>query len=63
MGSGAPQVPVEEQPQAKGRNYGRATKRGRAGGVASGEGNPSGASRHGSAGKTRQSQPRKDEEK
>lgn len=57
MGSGAPQVPVSEQPEARGGNYGPATKEGRAGGIASGEGNPSGASPEGPDGKSHQTQP------
>jgi hypothetical protein len=60
MGSGAPMVPVTEQPQPEGRNYVEGPQPGAAGGVASGtEGAPGGSSPSGVSGKGGQTQPDK----
>ena len=60
MGSGAPMVPVTEQPQPEGRNYVEGPQPGAAGGVASGtEGAPGGSSPSGVSGKGAQTQPDK----
>jgi hypothetical protein len=57
IGSGAPEIPVDQEPPVRGKNLGRASHRGRAGGVASGKGNPGAASTKGSAGKGEQTKP------
>lgn len=51
MGSGAPMVPVDQEPQAQGKNYYAGPQHGAAGGVASGtNANPGGAAPEGTAG-------------
>jgi len=60
MGSGAPMVRVEDEPQPDGRNYPDGPQPGAAGGIASGtEGSPGGAAVEGTAGKGAQTQPEK----
>jgi hypothetical protein len=50
MGSGAPQIPPNEEPQARGKRYGRTPSHGRA----KGKDKPGGAAAQGSAGKGKQ---------
>ncbi|HEY6909290.1 MAG TPA: hypothetical protein VI356_07970 [Myxococcales bacterium] len=60
MGSGAPMVRVEDEPQPQGRNYFEGPQPGAAGGIASGtEGSPGGAAVEGTAGKGAAMQPDK----
>jgi hypothetical protein len=60
MNSGAPMVPVKDEPQPQGRNYVEGPQPGAAGGVASGtEGAPGGSSPEGVSGKGAQTQPDK----
>ena len=60
IGSGAPMVPVDQEPQPDGKNYPDGPQPGAAGGVASGtEGRPGAAAVEGSAGKGAQTQPEK----
>lgn len=60
MGSGAPMVRVEDEPQPQGKNYPDGPQPGAAGGIASGtEGSPGGAAVEGTAGKGAQMQPDK----
>lgn len=58
MGSGAPMVTVDQEPQPQGRNYPDGPQPGAAGGIASGtEGSPGGAATEGTAGKDARAQP------
>lgn len=60
MGSGAPMVTVDQEPQPQGRNYPDGPQPGAAGGIASGtEGSPGAAAVEGTAGKGAQTQPEK----
>jgi hypothetical protein len=60
IGSGAPMVPVDQEPQPQGRNYPDGPQPGAAGGIASGtEGSPGGAAVEGTAGKGAQTHPEK----
>src|SRR5438309_2326070 len=60
IGSGAPMVPVEQQPQPQGKNYVEGPQHGAAGGVASGAtANPAAAASQGTAGKGAQNSPDK----
>lgn len=57
IGSGAPNLPPDQQPRAEGKNYGRRRMEGNAGGVASGEDNPGGSAPAGNSGKSKRTQP------
>jgi len=60
IGSGAPMVPVEQQPRPQGKNYVEGPQHGAAGGVASGAtANPAAAASQGTAGKGAQNSPDK----
>lgn len=57
IGSGAPNLPPEQEQRTQGKNYGRRGMEGNAGGVASGEDNPGGSAPAGVSGKSKRTQP------